>query len=295
MGRKHTYEFVKEFIESLGYTLLEDKYENNNARMKMVCDKGHNFEMSFNQLYNRNTKCPKCMGNAKLSYDEVKEYIESQNYKLLSDKYIKATSKLKMKCPENHEFEMSWNNFKNHNQRCPICAKKNQKRRTHSYEYVKNYIESFGYKLISEKYINEDVHLTIKCPKHGEWKVSFCNFKHNKSRCPRCKNYKGEIEISDILNKYNIDFINKHRFPDCKYKRTLEFDFYLEKYNTIIEYDGEYHYRQVNRTSKENFEKQKIRDGIKNQYCKEKGINLIRIPYWEFDNIESILIEKLNL
>ena len=38
-----------------------------------------------------------------------------------------------------------------------------------------------------------------------------------------------------------------------------------------------------------------IRDTIKNDYCKKNNINLIRIPYWEFDNIEKILNRELNL
>ena len=43
------------------------------------------------------------------------------------------------------------------------------------------------------------------------------------------------------------------------------------------------------------FINQKIRDTIKTVYCKENNIKLIRIPYWEFNNIENILIKELNL
>ena len=32
-----------------------------------------------------------------------------------------------------------------------------------------------------------------------------------------------------------------------------------------------------------------IRDRIKNKYCKDNNIKLIRIPYFEFDNIDEIL------
>ena len=34
---------------------------------------------------------------------------------------------------------------------------------------------------------------------------------------------------------------------------------------------------------------------MKNEYCENNNITLIRIPFWEFDNLEKILIEKLNL
>ena len=39
----------------------------------------------------------------------------------------------------------------------------------------------------------------------------------------------------------------------------------------------------------------KIRDTIKNIYCQQNNIKLIRIPYWDYDNIERILKQKLNL
>ena len=36
-------------------------------------------------------------------------------------------------------------------------------------------------------------------------------------------------------------------------------------------------------------------DNVKTKYCKDKKIKLIRIPYWDFKNIEDILIKELNL
>ena len=41
-------------------------------------------------------------------------------------------------------------------------------------------------------------------------------------------------------------------------------------------------------------EETQIRDRIKTKYCKKHKIKLIRIPYWDFDRIESILEEILN-
>lgn len=231
----------------------------------------------------------------KKTIEEVKAYINSQGYELLSEEYIKATSKLKMKCDKGHEFEMSWNNFKNHGQRCPICMKKNQRRRRYNYDYVKQYIEDSGYELISKEYKDCKKPIIVKCPKHGEWTCTFDNFKNKDSRCPKCKNSKGENEVSNILNQLGVKYINKYRFADCKYKRALEFDFYLEDYNTIIEYDGEFHYTVTNRNSKEDFALQQKRDTIKNEYCRENDIKIIRIPYWDFDNIENILRKELKL
>ena len=38
-----------------------------------------------------------------------------------------------------------------------------------------------------------------------------------------------------------------------------------------------------------------MKDKIKDEYAKEHDWKLIRIPYWEYDNIENILIKELNL
>ena len=73
----------------------------------------------------------------------------------------------------------------------------------------------------------------------------------------------------------------------------MPFDFYLPQYNICIEYDGEFHYKMI--MGYDEFINQKIRDTIKTVYCKENNIKLIIIPYWEFNNIENILIKELNL
>ena len=54
----------------------------------------------------------------------------------------------------------------------------------------------------------------------------------------------------------------------------------------MIEFDGEQHIRPVERWGGEKaFQLQRKRDEIKNNYCKENGIALIRIGYYE--NIEQ--------
>ena len=67
------------------------------------------------------------------------------------------------------------------------------------------------------------------------------------------------------------------------------FDFYLTKHNICVEYDGIQHFESVEYFGGEQvFNETKIRDEIKNEYCKNNNIHLIRISYK--DNI----IEKLN-
>lgn len=117
--------------------------------------------------------------------------------------------------------------------------------------------------------------------------------------CPGCNIYKGEEEIKIFLENNKIKYKWQYAFDDCKFKSQLKFDFALFNKNNevkyLIEYDGIFHYEVIPelRTEKD-FEEQKLRDKIKNNYCKENNINLIRIPYWEFDNINKILSNRLD-
>ena len=113
-------------------------------------------------------------------------------------------------------------------------------------------------------------------------------------RCPKCSNSKsvGEEAVENYLIKNNISYIFQYRFPDCKDKRTLPFDFYLIDLNTCIEFDGQHHFEPI--YGEERFKTTKLHDNIKNQYCQDNNITLIRIPYWDGHNIDKILDKKIS-
>ena len=50
----------------------------------------------------------------------------------------------------------------------------------------------------------------------------------------------------------------------------------------------------VKKEAEKSFTKTKKHDIIKNEYAKQNNIPLLRIPYYESDNIESILIQWLK-
>ena len=58
----------------------------------------------------------------------------------------------------------------------------------------------------------------------------------------------------------------------------MPFDFYLPEYNICIEFDGIQHFEPRDAFGgKVEFEKTKLRDKIKDDYCKNNGLSLIRI------------------
>lgn len=66
----------------------------------------------------------------------------------------------------------------------------------------------------------------------------------------------------------------------------------------VIEFDGHQHYfgtrfSKNKEHNKEKFRKLKLHDSVKTDFCKENQIKLIRIPYWELNNVENII--NINL
>lgn len=77
------------------------------------------------------------------------------------------------------------------------------------------------------------------------------------------------------------------------FKKQLPFDFAIFKKDqliSLIEYDGEQHFKPVEIFGgEEGFKNQKMRDEVKDAYCIENEIPLLRIAYFDFDRIDEIL------
>lgn len=123
----------------------------------------------------------------------------------------------------------------------------------------------------------------------GEWNRDQYGDGHRaRITCPLCQtNSKGQLALREILKDNSIDFIEEWTDSgQCKNPQTqgiLRFDFYLPSCNTCIEYDGEQHFISNGGYYTQEFVKQvQFRDNIKNQYCKDNNIKLIRIPYTDF-------------
>jgi len=111
------------------------------------------------------------------------------------------------------------------------------------------------------------------------------------------KKSKLEIKFENILRLIDLNFEYQY-----EYQNRL-FDFYLDKYNTIIEVDGDFYHCNPNSKHHEMiYETQKLtkkNDRFKDELCKNNNITLIR--YWEMDINErpewviSDLKSKLNL
>lgn len=142
-------------------------------------------------------------------------------------------------------------------------------------------------------YIDSQTPIEYECNVCGSryWAKPY-NLLKGVSGCKKCRQSNGERIISMYLIEHGIRYEIEKQFNDCRYKYPLRFDFYLPDYNVVIEYDGKQHFEPVRFTISQNpddvFKEIQIRDKIKDNYCCQHSIKLIRIKYTEL-NINGAL------
>ena len=110
-----------------------------------------------------------------------------------------------------------------------------------------------------------------------------------------CLKSKGEARICKILTVLNQEFIQEKTFENCVFENGTfaRFDFYLPQRNLIIEYDGEQHY--TGWIGKDNLNEIQAKDKFKTEWCEKNQIQLLRIPYYNYENIENIIKNVLEV
>ena len=110
----------------------------------------------------------------------------------------------------------------------------------------------------------------------------------NTSSCGCIGKSKGEFFIEKLLNENNILFIRE--YPIIINNKRLRYDFAILENNSVkylIEFDGEQHFKEIEYFGgKQQLDKTKENDEIKNQWAKKNNIPLIRIPYNHLNNLQ---------
>jgi very-short-patch-repair endonuclease len=274
------------------YNLVD--YINAHKKVKIICEKHGSFEQRPNDHLN-GSGCSLCNGGVRLDTKQFiikSKEIHGNRYDYSLSKYKTSYDKIKIICKEHGIFNQKSNGHLN-GKGCPFC---NGGVKLTKNIFIKKskqiHGNTYDYSLVD--YINTKTKVKIICKEHGVFtQLPYQHLSNN--GCPICKESKGEKEIRNILNINNIIYKTQKRFENCKDKLPLPFDFYLPNYNLCIEYDGKQHFESINFFGgNKSFILQQKRDKIKNIYCKENNIKLLRIKYDENINekLNKSLIEK---
>lgn len=308
--RKTDKQFKKEVCDLVGdeYTFI-DKYVNNTTKLKVKHNKcEHCYEVTPRDFLS-GRRCPNCKGkriskSSRLSHEEFMEKLNEvleDDYVVLNE-YKNAKTKLKvkhLKC--GRVYEVSPYKLLNGN-RCSHCVfkelgEKNSKKHT---DFIKELTELYGeeYEVLSE-YINNRTKIKVKHNKCGFIYEVTPDAMLRGNGCPRCKQSKGELKITRLLEEYKIKFKPQYKFSDCVYKDKLPYDFAIldnnDKIVALIEYQGEQHYKPIDFFGgKDSFKEQVEKDNIKRDYAKSKNIPLIEIPFYTKD-IKGVLINNTRI
>lgn len=285
-------------------------YTGTRVKVKIICKVHGEFEQTPNSHTSAGQGCPRCGGTYNYTHDEwVREKVipvhGERRYTYLTE-YKNNSTKISIKCNEcGYIFNQTPNTHTDTGGHgCPKCAGKDL---THE-EWVTrkvNPVHGKGRYTYLTEYDNVHTKINILCNECGHefWQKPHIHI-YTGAGCPECTlnqtQSKGASKVQSLLESYNLNYEKEKRFNDCRCKNSLPFDFYVPEFNVLIEYDGEQHTRPARfggmsrEQSEEAFEMIKLRDNIKNQYCKDNNIPLLRISHTtkeqDFNNIISTFL-----
>jgi len=272
------------------YDYSKVNYIDSKTKVKIICPEHGIFEQTPIKHLN-SIGCDKC--NKKRNYTNI-EFIHKakekhkNKYDYSITLYKNSKTNINIICPIHGVFKQSASNHLM-GQGCPKCANKNITTSDIINKAKEKHKNKYDYSLV--EYINSHTKISIICPIHGLFKqysyhhIIGCG-------CPKCNSSHGERDIISFLEKYNISYVHQHKFDNCRNKRNLFFDFYLPDYQICIEFDGIQHFKPIKKFGGEvKFLNTLKRDEIKNKYCEDNNISLMRIRYT--DKIEDILNNNL--
>jgi len=276
--------------------VFPNNYKNVKSKIKIICPIHGEFEQIVDD-HLKGRECSTCGANksiknrrSNLSNLIDRSNIEHNNkydYSLIKS-HKSMNDRVEIICPEHGSFFTTLHWHINKGRGCKQCAIDKITDTKDGFIEKSRNVHGDKYNYDKVNYVTSRIKVIITCPKHGDFEQKPNEHIYSKNGCPVCKESKGEREVRNILKKNGIDFEYQKSFCDLKMVNCLSFDFYLPEYDMCIEYDGEQHFRPVDYWGgKEGFEKRKLYDKEKNDYCKLNNINLIRISYK--DNIKIIL------
>ncbi len=119
--KRYTTEEIADILKKEGYLLISKNYKNAHQKLDAICPNKHAISFTTNDFIYKGSRCRYCAHNSPHNIYSIKEYVEKEGYKLISEIYI-PQEKIELICPNNHSYKTTFYNFKGHDNRCPECT-----------------------------------------------------------------------------------------------------------------------------------------------------------------------------
>lgn len=290
------------------YELISDTYIKVDTNLYWKCLKDNCkgiFKMSWENIHNHG--CSFCSNKeeggclATKNSELAKEWHPTLNGEL-TPYHIAFKSGLEVwwQCPNNPEHKWQAKIYsRNNGNNCPYCAghysSDDYNLLLDNPELCKEWNYERNNKEPEEYTPNSNEKVWWKCLECGHKWDTYINHRNRKdgkgTGCPECNKSKGEKRCKEYFDLRNVYYIPQKEFDGLLGLggKNLSYDFWLPKYNLLIEYQGEYHDGTVLNQTKEKYEYQQEHDRRKKEYALQNKYNFLEIWYYDFDKIEEIL------
>lgn len=295
----HTIYNIKLYLKINGFKnkLVSNEYINfSKSLIFTCCDCGKEYKVTFDHFREGQIRCKECakiygLKGRKNKEEDIINFFKSKGLALLEE-YTRNNKRMTVMDEYGYKGKISYNSLKTSNKILYFSIYN-----PYTIENIKHYIttNNINVELLSDEYKGKDEKLLFRCECGETFETTFGAFKQlNKFRCDKCS--KKQSRLSYLTEKYlkekGIEYIKEYKIDDCINKRQLPFDFaiFVNGNMKLIECDGIQHFKVTKfngcneAKAAESYNITSENDRIKNEYCKNNNIELIRIPYYEFDN-----------
>ena len=284
--------------------VLERISNTNPIKWKCLCDCGNIVEVQGRYLRENHTKSCGCLKRitAKTMGEKTKKDLTNKIFNYLtvikdSEQRRKTEVIWECKCECGNITYVSGLDLTQNKIKSCGCKKTQLNSEKHTIPMIGKTFGKLTVIKIANQHKDGSYNYLCKCDCGNQKIINGCNLRSGTTTSCGCIQYSiGETKIKQLLDKNNISYKKEYSIPELNNKR---FDFAIlnkDKVIRFIEFDGRQHFEESNSIWEKSstLKERQQRDKEKNQYAISHNIPLVRIPYWERDNItlEMIMGDK---
>ena len=199
------------------YDYSKVEYVNSKTPVCIICPEHGEFWQKPN-YHLSGSGCDKCGGTYKYTTEEFiakAREVHGDKYDYSKVKYVNASTKVCIICPEHGEFWQAPNSHLN-GRGCPKCGHENANMTTEEFIKKARAIHGDKYDYSKVEYANANVKVCIICPEHGEfWQLPGIHLSGH--GCPKCSG-RGKLATEEFIQRAKEVHGDKYDYSKVEYK-----------------------------------------------------------------------------